>query len=132
MSSYFISTSPVPSLHNPLDARKQEAEDLKRQSFASPSILSQIRRACLRTAWFSFPTSADGSSSVPSASSQIPDSTRMSDGAAPALGTESTAQPVVKTAYEYAIKRLDCLSKVNLLSVLRTLDHCCSHRSIFI
>ncbi|VDK34965.1 unnamed protein product [Taenia asiatica] len=100
-----IYISPVPSLHNPSDARKQEAK-------ASSSVLSRICRTCFRTAWFSLPTGANGSSSVPSASSQVPDSTRMSDSAAPVLGTESSSQPVVKTAHEYAIKRLDNLNDI--------------------
>ncbi|KAL5112494.1 Serine/threonine-protein kinase ULK3 [Taenia crassiceps] len=104
-----ISIPPVSSLHNPLDARKKEAEALKHQPFSS-SVLNQIRQACLHTAWFSFPTGANGSSSAPSASSQLPDSTQMSGGVAPA--SESVPQPVVKTAYEYAIKRLDSLRDI--------------------
>eukprot|EP00108_Taenia_solium_P004879 TsM_000304500 transcript=TsM_000304500 gene=TsM_000304500 len=105
MPSYFGSISPVPSLHNPSGARKQEAE-------ASPSVLSRICRTCFRTAWFSLPTDANGSSSIPSASSQIPDSTRTSDSAAPVLGNESSSQPIVRTAHEYAIKRLDNLNDI--------------------
>lgn len=111
-----ISISSVPSLHDPLDARKQEAKAPKHQSFTSStssSVWRQIRRARLLMAWFSSPTGANRNDSVPSASSRTPDSTRMSDGSASLSETEFTSQPAVKTAYEYAIKRLDSLRDIS-------------------
>ncbi|VDM32138.1 unnamed protein product [Hydatigera taeniaeformis] len=111
----YLYASGIPSLCDISDARKQEAESLKRQSFAStsPPVSSPIRLACLRKTWFNSPTSAGGSNLVPSSSSQIPGSTNMFDDAIPVLKTEPTSQPCVKTAYEYAIKRVDGLKEIS-------------------
>ncbi|VDD82107.1 unnamed protein product [Mesocestoides corti] len=70
-----------------------------------PSSVSGFLRINLLTSWFGGLASNKGNGSSP----QVPEAAPGLDDAVSSLGEESTLQPAVKTAHQYALERLDAL-----------------------